>query len=269
MDKNGDQATKVLWVFAHPEPSSLGGSLLMEGRKILDELGHDVQVSDLYSMGWKAAVDRDDYATVAGDRLSVSRASKHAFHAGTLSPDVVAEQRKLEWADVVILQFPLWWYSVPAILKGWIDRVFVKGFAYGIVDSHNPGRTRRYGDGVLAGKRALTIVTSGSPSDALGPRGINGQLDEVLFPLLHGTLWYVGIEPLPPMCVYGADRITESEFHSWVGELRKRITTIGDTEPMSYRSQSSGDYDSNLVLRPEHAPGTTGIAVHRRIGREL
>lgn len=253
---------KVLWVFAHPEQASLNGSLLQAGLGILDQLGHEHRVSDLYAMKWKAALDRDDDTADTEGRFSVSRASQQAFRTGTLSPDIVAEQRKLEWADLVVLQFPLWWYSVPAILKGWIDRVFVKGFAYGIVDPDDPGRTLRYGDGPLAGKKALTILTSGSPPAALGPRGINGQLDQVLFPLLHGTLWYVGIAPLPPMCLYGADRFSDAQYACATAELRRRLEAVADEEPIPYRRQNGGDYDADLVLRPELAPGATGISVH-------
>ncbi|GFG48575.1 NADPH:quinone reductase [Mycolicibacterium agri] len=253
---------KVLWVFAHPEQSSLNGSLMKEGLQILTELGHDYQVSDLYAMKWKAQVDRDDCSQDIEGRFSVSRESQRAFLSGTLSLDVVAEQRKLEWADVVVLQFPLWWYSVPAILKGWIDRVFVKGFAYGIRDPQNPSRTLRYGDGPLAGKKALTILTSGSPPAALGPRGINGRLDEVLFPLLHGTLWYVGIAPLPPMCVNGADRLSDTEFDDATAELHDRLENLEEDQPIPFRRQNGGDYDDDLVLRPELAPGRAGIAVH-------
>jgi NAD(P)H dehydrogenase (quinone) len=252
----------VLWVFAHPEQSSLNGSLLTEGMRILDDLGHDHKVSDLYAMKWKAVVDRDDYTEECAGRLHVARASQQAYTRRTLSADIVAEQDKLEWADAVVLQFPLWWYSMPAILKGWFDRVFVKGFAYGIVDPLSPGRTLRYGDGPLAGKRALTILTSGSPAAALGPRGINGQLDEVLFSLLHGILWYVGMSVLQPMCIYGADRLNDAQFDCATEELRARLTALNDEEPIPFRRQNDGDYDDDLVLRPEHASGSTGIAVH-------
>lgn len=191
----------VLWVFAHPEQSSLNGSLLTEGLRVLEDLGHDCRVSDLYAMKWKAVVDRDDYTQECAGRLHVARASEKAYTGRTLSADIVAEQEKLKWADAMVFQFPLWWYGMPAILKGWFDRVFVKGFAYGIVDPETPGRTLRYGDGPLAGKRALTILTSGSPESALSPRGINGQLDEILF---HCSMEPFGIPAFPcfDRCVY-------------------------------------------------------------------
>jgi NAD(P)H dehydrogenase (quinone) len=253
---------KVLWVCAHPERASLNGSLLVEGIRMLEKLGHDYQVSDLYAMKWKAIVDGDDYTHEYGQRLRVAKASQEAYERRTLSADIVAEQEKLEWADAIVLQFPLWWYGMPAILKGWFDRVFVKGFAYGIMGPESPGRTLRYGDGPLAGKRALTVLTSGSPEAALGLRGINGQLDELLFPLLHGTLWYVGISVLPPMCIYGADRLSYDQFRCATEELRERLMRLNDEEPIPFRRQNAGDYDDDLVLRPEHAPGSTGIGVH-------
>lgn len=255
---------KVLWVFAHPDSRSLNGSLFAEGLRTLDDLGHSCEVSDLYAMKWKAVVDADDYEHDPDARLIVSTSSERAYREGNLSPDVRAEQDKLMWADMIVLQFPLWWYGVPAILKGWFDRVFVKGFAYGLRDRAHPGRTLRYGEGSLAGKRALTIVTSGSPEPALGPRGINGQLDEVLFPLLHGTFWYTGLNPLPPLAVYGADRVSEAQYNGEASRLRHTLQNLETIEPLAYRFQNRGDYDDDLVLRSELAPGQSGLSVHHR-----
>jgi NAD(P)H dehydrogenase (quinone) len=250
---------KVLWVFTHPEQRSLNGSLRDEGLRALTEAGHTCQVSDLYGMKWKATVDADDFCE-EHERLIVTTASKEAYLTGTLSADIRAEQEKLDWADAVVFQFPLWWYGMPAILKGWFDRVFVKGYAYGVKDSR--GRTLRYGEGKLAGKRALVIATAGSPEAALGPRGINGQLEQLLFPLLHGTLWYAGMSVLPPIAVYGADRVSPAEYESAAVLVRQRVASIEATEPIAYRYQNHREYDDDLVLRPEHDPESTGLAVH-------
>ena len=253
----------VLWLYAHPDPRSLNGSLRDEGLRKLTELGHDYRISDLYAMGWKAAVDHADFADLTpGDRLAVASASQAAYRSGRLSPDVAAEQEKLRWADTLVVQFPLWWYGMPAILKGWFDRVFVKGFAYGITDPVHPGRTLRYGQGLLAGKRVLTVLTTGSPEAPLGPRGVNGQLDHLLFPLLHGTFWYTGMSVLPPLAVYGADRLGEQEYEHYAALLGQRLESIEDTEPLPYRQQNGGDYDADLVLRPHLAPGRSGLGVH-------
>src|SRR5690606_20152940 len=119
----------TLIVYAHPEPRSLNGSLKDLAVATLEKAGHAVRVSDLYAMGWKAAVDAGDFGPSASNPLRVPADSGRAFDTGTLTPDVRAEQEKLLWADTVIFQFPLWWYTMPAILKGWFDRVFKIGRA--------------------------------------------------------------------------------------------------------------------------------------------
>ncbi|WP_163513182.1 NAD(P)H-dependent oxidoreductase [Fodinicola acaciae] len=248
---------RVLWVYAHPEPRSLNAALRHEGLRTLTGLGHEIRQSDLYAMRFDPVVDRDDFG--AGDgRLIVGDESRRAYEGGRLSDDIVAEQEKLLWSDTVVLQFPLWWFGMPAILKGWFDRVFVKGFGYGV--THPDGRTKRYGDGVLSGRRALVVVTAGSPATALGPRGINGDLEELLFPLLHGTLWYAGMAPLAPLLVPGADRPTN--YHQTAAKLRDRLIRLPDEEPLPYRHQDSDDYDENLVLCDDLATGESGLSVH-------
>lgn len=252
----------VLWVFAHPEPRSLNGSLRDAGVGALADAGHACRMSDLYAMDWKSTVDADDFDDrLPDEKLVVTSASRHAHDAGTLSADIRGEQDKLHWADALVLQFPLWWYGMPAILKGWFDRVFVKGFAYGVTDPGS-GRTLRYGEGALAGKRALTLLTTGSPEPALGPRGVNGQLDHVLFPLLHGTLFYTGMTVLPPAAVYGADRVTPEQHDAARASVRRAVTAIGETEPLRFRHQNGGDYDDDNVLHPDVAPGRSGLDAH-------
>jgi putative NADPH-quinone reductase len=122
---------KVLLVFAHPEPRSLNGALRDVAIKGLQAQGHEVQMSDLYAERWKSEVDRADFPSLAPDQqLKPAAASKAAYAANALTEDVRTEIEKLLWADALILQFPLWWFSMPAILKGWVDRVYASGFAY-------------------------------------------------------------------------------------------------------------------------------------------
>ncbi|MFJ7210152.1 NAD(P)H-dependent oxidoreductase [Amycolatopsis sp. NPDC098790] len=251
----------VLWVFAHPEPRSLSGALRDDGVRTLREFGHDVRESDLYAMKWNPVVDAADFGAEAGDeRLIVGATSARAHANGELCPDIVAEQEKLDWADALVVQFPLWWYGLPAILKGWFDRVFVKGFGYGV--RAEDGRTLRYGEGRLAGKRAMVVLTAGAREPAMGPRGVNGALNDTLWPLQHGTLFYAGMSVLPPVPVYGADRMPAEQFAEARQLLRTRLRTLETTDPIPFRTQNGGDYDDDLVLRPEHAQGATGLAIH-------
>lgn len=253
---------KVLWLFAHPEHRSLNSALKDEGLRFLQAQGHETQLSDLYAMKWNPVVDADDFGHDPDDRLLVGARSKEAYAAGGLSPDIAAEQDRLRWADAVVIQFPLWWYGMPAILKGWFDRVFVKGFAYGVQDEQ--GRTLRYGEGRLAGKRAMVVLTAGGHEPAFGPRGINGDLDALLFPLQHGTLWYSGMTVLPPLLVPSADRVSDAAYADAAGRLRDRLHTLDTADPVPFRSQNGGDYDDDLVLRPHLAPGDGGLGVHQR-----
>ncbi|NNH29045.1 NAD(P)H-dependent oxidoreductase, partial [Rhizobium sp. SEMIA 4085] len=119
---------KVLLVFAHPEPRSLNGALRDVAMKALEAQGHEVRVSDLYAGGWKSEIDRADFPSLETDtRFMPVAASKRAFETGALTEDVKTEIDKLLWADMLILQFPLWWFSMPAILKGWVERVYAYG----------------------------------------------------------------------------------------------------------------------------------------------
>lgn len=261
-DLEGKRSTvRVLWVSAHPDPRSLNGALHDEGVAALREHGHEVVESDLYAMRWNPVVDHGDFGHDPGERLDVLGESQHALEAGKLSGDIRREQDKLRRADTLVVQFPLWWFGPPAILKGWFDRLFVQGFAQGVLDP-GTGRALRYGSGGLAGRRAMVVTTVGAKADTTGPRGIHGDLNDVLFPLLHGTLWYTGMTVVPPMVVNDALRLSSAGYRAAAERLRERLLALPDTEPIPFRSQNGGDYDEHLVLRPGHAPGGEGLRVH-------
>ncbi|MFE3253058.1 NAD(P)H-dependent oxidoreductase [Streptomyces sp. NPDC059209] len=256
---------RVLWLYAHPDPRSLNGALRDEGIAVLREHGHEVIESDLYAMEWNPVVGHGDFHHDPGERLDVLTESQAALENGTLSEDIRAEQEKLLWSDTLVVQFPLWWFGPPAILKGWFDRLFIQGFAQGVLDPET-GRAQRYGSGGLVGRRALVLTTVGANAATTGPRGIHGDINEVLFPLLHGTLWYPGMTVVPPLVVNGAVGLAEAEYKSAVDRLRQRLLTLPETEPIPYRSQNGGDYDEHLVLRADRAPGEEGIQIHYAAG---
>ncbi len=258
---------KVLLVFAHPEPRSLAGALKDVAVEALAAAGHEVRVSDLYAMGWKSEVDRADFPALGpDDRLKVVAASGEGFAAGALTEDVRGEQEKLLWADALILQFPLWWYTMPAILKGWVDRVYAYGFAYGVGEHSDKYWGDRFGEGTLAGKRAMLIVTAGGWAEHYSPRGINGPIDDLLFPINHGILYYPGFDVLPPFVACRVDRLDAAGFEAMALRLRERMRTLATTTPIPYRRQNGGDYlIPSLELRLELGePGAAGFSLHRR-----
>ncbi len=254
----------ILLVYAHPEPTSLNGSLKDFSLKRLEAAGHTVQVSDLYAMKWKAVLDAEDSMDQPSEaRFDASLASKHAFESGHQSADIADEQEKLLWADAVILQFPLWWYSMPAILKGWVERVYAYGFTYGVGEHSDKHWGDRFGEGTLAGKRAMLIVTAGGWESHYGLRGVNGPMDDLLFPIHHGILYYPGFDVLPPFVVYRTGRIDEAGFARTCDALGQRLDTLWQTAPIAFRPQNAGAYHiPELTLRSDVAPGQTGFAAH-------
>ncbi|RSL51414.1 hypothetical protein CEP53_008457 [Fusarium sp. AF-6] len=258
---------KVFIVFAHPEPQSLNGSLLKVAVEELEAQGHEVKVSDLYAMKWKAQVDHEDFPQHPTDeRLRVPMASAVATYSGTLTDDVKQEQEKLKWADFVIFQFPLWWYSPPAILKGWVERVLSLGFGYGIGEHNETHWGDRYGEGILLGKRAMVVVTLGGWKEHYSARGIGGPLEDLLFPVTHGTFYYTGMEVLPSFAMYRTDRATDEQFKEAADELRQRMKTLFTAKPIAFRRQNGGDYEiPALTLKPGlEDPNASGFSLHSR-----
>ncbi|WP_437308068.1 NAD(P)H-dependent oxidoreductase [Sorangium sp. So ce388] len=242
----------VLIVYAHPEPRSLNGSLKSFTVDRLTRRGHEVRVSDLYAMGWKPALDAGDFPARDRDSpLDLEADSKQAFTTGTQPPDVAAQQADLRWADAVIFQFPLWWYSMPAILKGWVERVYAYGFAYGVGEHSDRRWGDRFGEGVFQGKRALLIVTTGGWESHYSERGVNGPIDDLLFPITHGILHYPGFDVLPPFVVYRAKKMDDARFARIRQDLGRRLDDLWTDEPIAYRKQNGGDYDiPALTLKP-------------------
>lgn len=257
---------KTLIVYAHPEPRSLNGALKDLAVDTLTKAGHEVRVSDLYAMGWKAAVDAADFGPAASRPLKVPVDSGRAFDTGVLAADVRAEQDKLLWAELIVFQFPLWWYTMPAILKGWVDRVFTYHFAYGVGEHSDVKYGERFGEGTLAGRRALLSVTVGGPESHYAERGINGPIDDLLFPIQHGILYYPGLDVLPPFVVYGTDRRTDADWPDIAKAFEQRLLTAATTEPIPFRRQNFGDYEiPSLHLKAgREAAGRSGFRLHLR-----
>jgi NAD(P)H dehydrogenase (quinone) len=256
----------VLLVYAHPEPTSLNGALRDFTVQRLQAAGHTVRVSDLYAMNWKATLDADDAPQRDATKpFHASLDSKVAYAEDTQSADIAGEQEKLLWADALILQFPLWWFTMPAILKGWVDRVYAYGFAYGVGEHSDSRWGERYGEGKTKGKRAMLMVTTGGWESHYAPRGINGPIDDLLFPIQHGVLYYPGFDVLPPFLTYRVSRMDEARFTETTEALGQRLDELWSTRPIAFRQQNGGEYDiPALTLKDHVAPDLVGFAAHIR-----
>ncbi|WP_040783168.1 NAD(P)H-dependent oxidoreductase [Nocardia pneumoniae] len=255
---------KVFIVHAHPERRSLNGALTDIAVNTLTDAGHEVRVSDLYAMRWKSTIDAEDFGAAASNPLDAVHDSGRAYETGTLTADIRAEQDKLWWADTVILQFPLWWYTMPAILKGWVDRVFTYGFGYGVGEHNETRYGDRFGEGALQGKRAMLSVTVGGPESHYSDRGINGPIDDLLYPIQHGILYHPGMQVLPPFVLYRTVRMSPEVFADATELWKKRLLALEDTDPIPYRSQNGGDYEIPAARLREglEKPGRSGFGLH-------
>jgi NAD(P)H dehydrogenase (quinone) len=252
---------KVLIVYAHyANPQSLNERLRDHAIKVLEAEGHEVRLSDLYAMNWKAVPDAGDFPSRnESEPFNLMFASGEAYLAETQAADILAEQEKLLWADAVVFQFPVYWYAPPAILKGWIERVYAYRFAYGYKDGTN---AYRFGEGILAGKRALVSVTAGGPAADYGPRGINAPLDQLLFPFTRGALFYPGMEVLPLYAVYGSVFVDDAGVEAAKHGLEQRLKGLFTDEPIPFRRQNGGDYPDSHTLAPTVAAWTSGLPAH-------
>ncbi|MBT2639878.1 NAD(P)H-dependent oxidoreductase [Bacillus sp. ISL-39] len=209
----------VLIVFAHPDGQSLNGALKDVTVESLEQIGHKVEVSDLYEKNFKAIADKEDFLVLKNPkRLNYISEQYHALIHNTLAADIVEEQRLVTWADLIIFQYPMWWTDAPAILKGWFDRVFAYGFAYG------PGR---YEEGNLKGKMAIVSVTHGAADlSEYGETAIKGKVEERLFNIQHEKLYYCGMTVLEPFLFpAGADEETRLQH---IEDWKERLAGLKD-----------------------------------------
>jgi NAD(P)H dehydrogenase (quinone) len=182
---------KVFIVSATPEPKSFIASMARASVETMRELGHEVTHSDLYAMNWNPVASAADFGTRKNpDYLTYALEQRTNVAQGTLAPDIQAELDKLMAADLLILNFPIYWFSEPAILKGWIDRVLVSGLCY--------GGKRIYDQGGLVGKKAFVGLTLGGREYMFGEHGVHGPIEHLLKPIMQGTLGYVGLDVLKP-----------------------------------------------------------------------
>jgi NAD(P)H dehydrogenase (quinone) len=229
----------VLIVHAHPEPSSFTHAMKDTAVTTLLSQGHDVRVSDLYEMGFNPVASAADFKQRAKpEYLVYALEQRHADSKGALAHDIAQEIEKVVWADTIIFSFPIYWFSVPAIMKGWIDRVFVSGRFY--------GGMRFYDRGGLKGKRAIVALTLGGQEHMFAQDGVHGPLNDMLRHLLRGTLGYLGFDVLPPFIGWHVPYITEEARVEVLRRYSRYLEALGTARPLEFPSLN--DFDE--LLRP-------------------
>lgn len=243
---------RILIVHAHYEPRSFTTAMKDAAVAELTAQGHEVVVSDLYAMSFDPVAKKEDFGDPSRPDYTVySLEQRHCHANGSLAPDIEAEVTKLVEADLLILSFPVFWFSVPAIMKGWIDRVFLSGVVYG-------GR-RFYDRGGLKGKKALVAATIGSRDHMFGPDAVHGSFEDMLAHLLRGTLGYAGMDVVAPFIAWHVPYVTDEERAGILNRYREHLRCLNTHE--SLRTPSLDDFDARMRPLPSaSAPhGSTGV----------
>ncbi|MEO3944708.1 NAD(P)H-dependent oxidoreductase [Gorillibacterium sp. CAU 1737] len=185
-----------LVVYAHPNNESFNHAILETTVAALKKKGHDVVVRDLYALGFEPVLTHQDLAT---------------FHAGQTPEDIAAEQKYVTEADVITFIYPIWWTGLPAILKGYIDRVFSYGYAYAYSET---GIAK-----LLSGKKGLIINTHGTQKEIYDQIGMTDALKKTSD---KGIFEFVGIEPVDHLLFGGVPSVGEDG-------LKEVLTKVDET----------------------------------------
>lgn len=235
------------FVLAHPERRSFNAHLVEAGRAALLGAGWTASVSDLYAMafdpceGPRHFPERLDPA-----RFDVQAEQRHASAEGTL-PDVVrSELELLDRADLVVLQYPMWWHLPPAMMKGWFDRVMAYGAAY--------TSTKRFEDGRWAGKRAMLSVTVGTSRETYMHDGRSGDIDLMLWPV-NFNLAYLGFTVLEHFVAYGVEAglrysepgVVEERLRGISRDFCTALTQVDRRPSIPFNKRSEWGEDGRIV----------------------
>ena len=190
----------VLVVYAHPNPDSFNHAVLESLTKGLEDGGNNFEVADLYAIGFNPALGIEDMVQFTG---------------GQMPQDVLDQQAKVARADGLAFIFPIWWLSCPAILKGWIDRVLSRGFAYKFGE--------RGMEGLLKHEKALLISTTGGPEQKYKALGTAERIKGIFTELLKDDCGIANVEYVFLHALDLADEETRKKYLERVYHLGKEF----------------------------------------------
>ena len=189
---------KHLIVTAHPNPESFSISMAKELYNHLIAEGNEVQLRNLYETGFDPALSAADFQTIA---------------SGQTPADIKAEQEHILWADHIIFVFPLWWGGMPAVLKGYVDRVFAEGFAYRY--------TENGGEGLLAPRKGSTVCATGEPYEE------GGKMHQAINLIFESTIFgYSAIEPCKHLFYGEVPTVSQETRRSYIENAKKEFTKL-------------------------------------------
>ncbi len=150
----------ILIIYTHPSEKSYTFQVLQQLKAVLAQPDWKVEISDLYAMNFQSDMTAAEYEREGLATKEVPIAS-----------DVMAEHEKIENADCIIFLYPVWWSDCPAKLKGWFDRVYTVGYAYGQRENVQKMKTIKYG---------VVICTAGYSNSYLQEIGVAQSMQTVM-----------------------------------------------------------------------------------------
>lgn len=153
----------ALIIYSHPSKESYTYQILGQLKKVLKKENINFQISDLYDMDFQAEMTEEEYMREGLLNLDLP-----------ISKDVQKEQEKIENADCIIFLYPVWWSDCPAKLKGWFDRVYSVGYAYGY------DKNRKESKKMKTVKYGISLCTAGHPNKTLDEIGIAESMRNVM-----------------------------------------------------------------------------------------
>lgn len=248
-------------VLAHPEAQSFNAHLAAVARSSLEAQGWEVTLSDLYAMNFDPSERAEHYRERQNTgRFDVQAEQRFASERQAIPRDVAGEIACLDAADLLILQYPMWWHLPPAMLKGWIDRVFIYGEVY--------ASRKRFEAGRFVGKRAMLSLTVGTSEETYAFDGRSGDIELLLWPV-NFSLAYVGYTVLSPFVAYGVEAglrysaadVVEKRLATVAEALADRCRHLGDVPALSFNRMSDWGADGRVTAA---APAYSPFIRHRR-----
>ncbi|WP_426484420.1 NAD(P)H-dependent oxidoreductase [Flavobacterium sp. 2] len=194
----------ILIVYAHPSKKSYTFQVLERLKSIVTKQNWNLEISDLYASDFKSDMSEEEYEREGFAKLDLP-----------IPKDVLEEQKKIENADCIIFLYPVWWSDCPAKLKGWFDRVYSVGYAYGQTESFPKMKTIPFG---------LVICTAGHPNDFLNEIGMAQSMEKIMLEDRLGKR-FENKEMLILGGTLELEKVMEGHFLE-IEELAKKIKTI-------------------------------------------
>mmetsp|Transcript_38525 Transcript_38525/g.43743 ORF Transcript_38525/g.43743 Transcript_38525/m.43743 type:complete len:222 (+) Transcript_38525:144-809(+) len=211
--ENNNNNKRVLIIISHPNTeNSFNHRLALESQKTLTQGGCEVRVTDLYKLGFHGAGGPVDFTQLSNkENFDYPIEQKNAAENDKFSQQVQKQIDHVKWADVLFFQFPVWWFNVPGILKGWLDRILAYKVFYG-------------GDKSLAGKKWISSVTTEGTDEHYSEGGLfQTTVEQVLQPFNKLTPKFIGAEVLPMHVSYGVNTATDEQKNDLVESLNQHL----------------------------------------------